>query len=389
MKNKALPALCLLVIIGILAAGLWPFTPKPHNDVSWDPSGWGLQFGDYGTLFSSTAAMRPASPDGYCSLEIWLIPALTDDSNVILAFAPRGNPLQLRIGQNGDAVYVSRQAMRDGAVAEKPYLQVGHAFQQGKPVLVTITAGPMGTEVYLDGKLAITRSDFGLRADDLTGRIVVANSPVGNNTWSGLLRGIAVYGSELSAAEVARHYEAWSSGDRKSLPNLASESLYLFIEGAGQAVHNLGALKQTDLYIPDHYAILYPTFFQPFWKDFSLNTANVKDISNNILAFIPLGFLLSAWAGRSQSTQRCFWIVVLVGGLISLTIEFLQYFIPMRDSDSLDWLLNTAGTMVGAWLYLLDARHNWLGRLPVLGRIWRDLLPSDSLKAPSGAASEP
>ncbi|MGB9236908.1 MAG: VanZ family protein, partial [Terriglobales bacterium] len=348
------------------------------NDVSWAPGGWGLRFGDYGTILSGRDAVPPASKDGYCSLEIWLTPDLADDSNVILAFAPRSNPQQFRIGQNGDAVYVSRQVLRNGAVSERPYTRVGHAFQQGRPALITLTAGERGTEVYLDGKLANTRADFGLSVSDLSGRIVVANSPVGNNTWSGLLQGIAVYSSELPAQEVARHYDAWSGGDRMALTNLGSDSLYLFLEGTGKTVHNLGPSKQPDLYIPDHYMILYPTFLQPFWKDFYLSASGIRDMTNNVLAFVPLGFLLSAWLARRQSRRGSFWYAVLLGGLVSLTIEILQYFIPMRDSDTLDLLLNTAGTMVGAWLYVLEADNQWLEKAPIIGRVWRGLRPVES-----------
>ncbi len=378
MKNRGIAALCLLVVAGILAAGLWPLTPHPRNDVSWAPGGWGLRFGDYGTILSGRDAVPPASKDGYCSLEIWLTPDLADDSNVILAFAPRSNPQQFRIGQNGDAVYVSRQVLRNGAVSERPYTRVGHAFQQGRPALITLTAGERGTEVYLDGKLANTRADFGLSVSDLSGRIVVANSPVGNNTWSGLLQGIAVYSSELPAQEVARHYDAWSGGDRMALTNLGSDSLYLFLEGTGKTVHNLGPSKQPDLYIPDHYMILYPTFLQPFWKDFYLSASGIRDMTNNVLAFVPLGFLLSAWLARRQSRRGSFWYAVLLGGLVSLTIEILQYFIPMRDSDTLDLLLNTAGTMVGAWLYVLEADNQWLEKAPIIGRVWRGLRPVES-----------
>ena len=378
MRNSGLALLCLLVTAGILAAGLWPFTPYPRNDVVWTPDGWGLQFGDYGSILSAADAAAPVSPDGHCSLEIWLTPGLTDDSNVILAYARRDNPHQFRLGQDGDALYVGRQAFRNGSASEGPYIHIGHVFRQGRPVLLTVTAGERGTQVYLDGKRALTRLDFGLSASGLAGRMVVANSPVGNNTWSGVLQGIAVYGRELQAQEVAQHFAEWSAGDRTTLAQMGSDTLYLFREGAGSLVHNLGASSQPDLYIPDHYMILYPAFLHPFWKDSYLTVAAMKDIANNIVAFIPLGFLACAWLSGWRPGTRSLWFAILFGTLLSLTIEVLQYFIPMRDSDSLDWLMNIAGTALGAWLYILQARHDWLGRLPIAGRIWRVICPSNS-----------
>ena len=384
MKNRALAVLCLLVVIGLLGAGLWPFNPHPRNEVSWAPDGQGLRFGDYGTILGSGMVTRPISSDGSCTVEIWLTPGLTDDSNVILAFSIRDNALQFRIGQEGSALYVAREVLRNGSVVESPYIHIDRVFQQGKAVLVTLTAGARGTEVYLNGSLARTRHDFGLSAGDLTGNIVVANSPVGNNSWSGLLRGIALYGSELSAKEVSEHYRDWSTGDRDILMNLGSDTLYLFREGAGKVVHNLGPSKQTDLYIPDHYLILYPYFLYPFWKKFHLSLSSVQDISNNIVAFAPLGFLLNALLFRRQSRRRSFWTSVLLGALLSLTIEVLQYFLPMRDSDTMDLLLNTLGTAAGAWLYILEADHHWLAQLPIVGRIWNAVAPH----APSSDRSE-
>jgi len=371
MNNKPLAASCLLVVAGILVAALWPFIPHPRNEVAWTSDG--LWFGDYGSILSSTDAVRTASPDGNCSLEIWLTPGLTDDFNVILAYALRENPQQFTLGQNGDAFYV----MRNGYLSKAPYIQINHVFRKGMPVLLTLTQGNGRTQVYLNGKLAKTRRDFGLSADNLAGRLVVANSPVGNNSWSGLLQGIAVYGSELSAEQVAAHYEGWSAGNRSTLVTFGSDVLYLFREGTGKVVHNLGRSRnQPDLYIPDHYMILYPSFLRPFWKE-SFRTVAAIDISNNILAFIPLGFLLTAWFSAFCSRGHSVWSAILLGSLLSLFIEILQYFIPMRVSDSMDWLMNTAGTVIGAWLYVLQARYDWLGKLPMAGRVWKVLYPSN------------
>ena len=177
---------------------------------------------------------------------------------------------------------------------------------------------------------------------------------------------------------MARHYDAWSAGDRSNLVAQGSDVLYLFREGSGTAIHNLGASKQPDLYIPAHYLILNRGFLRPFWKDYYGDAVAIKDVVNNIVAFIPLGFLLAAWLSGFQSVGRSFWLALFIGSLLSLTIEVLQYFIPMRISDTMDWLLNTGGTMIGAWLYVLEARYHWLGRLPLAGRIWKVLYPANS-----------
>jgi VanZ family protein len=383
MKNKSLAALCLIVVFGLLGAGLWPFNTHPRNEVSWSPDGKGLRFGAYGTVLGSRVIAQPISVDGSCTVEIFLTPGLADDSNTILAFSVRDDPPHLQIGQAGSALYVLRDIFRSGTEVEHPYINIAHVFQQGQPVLLTVTAGPQGTEVYVNGGLARTRRDFGLSARDLTGNLVIANSPVGNDSWSGLLQGMAFYGSELSATEVSRHYHDWSTGDRTILTNLGSDTLYLFREGTGRVVRNMGPSRQTDLYIPDHYVVLHPQFLRPFWKDNYLSVASLRDISVNIWGFAPLGFLLNAVLWRFKSRRRSFRTSVLLGALLSLIIEVLQYFLPMRVSDSMDVLTNTLGTMIGAWLYILEVDHGWLARVPVVGEIWNVVAPADSHVGPS------
>jgi VanZ family protein len=352
-------------------ATLWPFDPIPANELSWSPRGWGLRFGDYATLFSSGDAIAPPGTNGDCSLEIALVPALTDDGNVILAYAPRENPGQFRVGQAGAGFYVSREVElgHSRSIAARPYLLVPRVFRGGIPILITVTAGDRGTRVYIDGKLVASRDDFGLTASDLAGPIVVANSPTGNNSWSGLLQGIAVYSSQLSARDVVDHYRLWSQGEPANL-RASVDSLYLFREGSGKSVHNLGQSKQPDLVMPAHYQILYPTFLHPFWKDFHLDSAKLHDMSNNVIAYIPLGFLACCWFVRNQKNGRAFWLAILFGSLLSLSLESLQYFLPMRNSDSMDWLTNTSGATIGALLGWSELRYTWMKKIPFLGRLW-------------------
>jgi hypothetical protein len=76
----------VLVLGGILTAGLWPFH-SPKNDVSWLPSGSGLSFGAYGTILSSGMFDATNVADHTpCSLEIWVESYLPWDTSTLLAF---------------------------------------------------------------------------------------------------------------------------------------------------------------------------------------------------------------------------------------------------------------------------------------------------------------
>ena len=72
-----------------------------------------------------------------------------------------------------------------------------------------MTSDGQDTAVYIDGNLVTRSSRFGLSLKDLAGKLIVANSPLQGNSWSGQLRGLAIYKSELTADQVAQHYQDW------------------------------------------------------------------------------------------------------------------------------------------------------------------------------------
>ena len=96
----------------------------------------------------------------------------------------------------------------------------------------------------------------------------------------------------------------------------------------------------------------------PYWTWF--------DVLINIAGYAPLGFLLNLGFWR-QSWRKTGWLwAVLMGSGLSLAMEFLQIFLPQRVSSNTDWLLNTAGVLLGALCVPLFA---WMGVL----RRWSDV----------------
>src|ERR1700689_1472798 len=79
--------LCLLVLGGILVAGLWPFR-RPVNAVTWLEGQNGLRLAGHATLWSSGPFQTTGQPDeGSRSLELWVQPSLARASSTILAFS--------------------------------------------------------------------------------------------------------------------------------------------------------------------------------------------------------------------------------------------------------------------------------------------------------------
>lgn len=254
-----LGVICVAVLCGILVAGLWPFH-APTNRVTWLGTENGLRFADAGTLVSTGEFRLAAQEEASCSIEVWIKPALRQDSNTLLAFYTPQNPVQLALHQSDTDLLLERDAGRGAHRTRAAALYVNEVFRSMRPVFMTVSAGPRGTAVYIDGVLAKAAPRFLVTAGDCTGRLVVATSPVGNDDWTGQLRGLAIYHGEITPPQVVRHYNTWTE---KGRPDLTGEercaALYLFREHGGNRVHSQVG-PGPDLLIPERYQIVDQVF---------------------------------------------------------------------------------------------------------------------------------
>lgn len=74
------------------------------------------------------------------------------------------------------------------------------------------------------------------------------------------------------------------------------------------------------------------------------------DLLVNVLAYVPLGFLLALTALPWMAPRRAAIAATLAGTALSLALEVAQGFIPERVSSNLDLLNNGLGAMIGALL---------------------------------------
>jgi hypothetical protein len=351
IANKLLLLACFLILCGILVAGLLPFTPHLKNQVRWLDHQNGLYFGAHASILSLTPLHVDGPPDGPCSVELWLQPGSVDRSNTMLAFQMPETPLQFRIQQNNDALMLTRQVTGADHEASRKLIYINDVFRQDTPLLITVTSGAQGTAVYLNGNPTRSSTDFGLTRRDLNGGIVVGNSPVVNDSWSGVLRGIGIYNRELTADQVRHDYEEWTrSGQPGDLGEKKAVAIYPFTERSGKVVHSQVS-SAVDLQIPDYYLVLYPPFLQPFWKHWGWNWAFWKDGLINVAGFMPLGFCYCAYFSLSRPVSRAIILTVIFGCAISFIIEATQFYLPTRDSDSMDVINNTLGTVLGSLCY--------------------------------------
>jgi VanZ family protein len=369
-------AILLFVVGGILWAGLWPFQ-SPKNDVAWLPSGHGLSFGTYGTILSSGVFdMTNAGDRAPCSLEMWVQSYLPWDTSTLLAFYDPETHKQFSLHQSLTNLELrsNRRATRDktnrvGVV----HLYVDSVFRQGQQRFITLTSDGNQTEVYIDGGLAAVTSQFPLSTADLTGELIVANSPVQNDSWEGRLFGLAIYRQELSPSQVLDHYQTWTKAGRPALTaDEHNTALYLFDEHAGGIMHNV-VKSGVDLYIPERYTVFDEKFLDRPWDEYSPNWSYVKNVLINIGGFIPLGFCASAYLSSVRKIRRAVLFTILLGCAATLTIEILQAYLPTRDSGMTDLITNTFGTCLGVALYHYRAARTLY--FAVLNRILSLRLP--------------
>ncbi len=346
--------ICLYVLGITLTAGLWPFH-APANGVEWVRGGDGLEFGRHGSAVSSGAIPADDPFDASTTLEIWLQPARTKGNGTILSFDGSAHPgASFSLHQTGDALSIRRNNVDPQGIAWTAVFYLRGILHEEKPVFVTIGLDSPQTSVYVNGVLA--HSFPNSRAwNDLTGRIVLANSPTINDSWAGNIFRLAIYRQRLTASEVAENYATWMTGRK---PTQAAErsavALYLFDERSGTDVHNK-LDPATDLIIPDHYFVLHPGFMTVPWKEYRATWSYWLDVGVNVAGFIPFGFCVFAYLSLVRIIKHPGAATILLGFFTSLTIELLQAYLPTRSSGMTDLITNTLGTAIGVmiWRHLI------------------------------------
>jgi glycopeptide antibiotics resistance protein len=350
--------ICALMVCILLAAGLAPFH-SPKNQVKWLEKRNGLQFSRYSSILSAGAIHASAAADTTPeSIELWLVPSSLRSTNTILSFDESEHPgPAFLIRQYKDAVIVRQSYIDNLSVARTEWLAALKAICESQPVLLTVTLGKQGASIYVDGGLSEAFATRGPSMNNLTGRLVLANSPQANDSWPGQILGLAIYHSQLTPTQVAEHYQSWKRNQQPSIgKDEAPVALYLFNEGKGNIVHNQ-LDSTTGLIIPEHYFVLHPQFLSSVMSDYRANWHYWQDIAVNIVGFIPLGFLVATYFSEVRTIKHPAATTIVVGLLTSFTIESLQFFLPTRSSGSTDLITNTLGTAIGVMF-----RRSWIAQ---------------------------
>lgn len=116
----------------------------------------------------------------------------------------------------------------------------------------------------------------------------------------------------------------------------------------------------------------------PFLLSRSLKGVPPLDFSLNVLLFLPFGFGLSPFLQRRGiKGKKALFTTLIAGFVTSYAAEFLQFYIPTRDSGWNDTISNTTGVVAGYLLFavlgpaILRLLSNWEVRLESLVSVRR------------------
>jgi VanZ family protein len=274
-------------------------------------------------------------------------PARAWGSGTLLAFYEPLSGRQFSLQQD----YTDLALQRDiGGENYQTNLIVDNVFRR-KQAFITLTSDGQDAAVYIDGNLVTRSSRFGLSLSDFGGQLILASSPLQSNRWSGEVRGLALYKSKLTADQVVRHYQHWT---RKGRPDAGENelplALYTLDEHAGKIIHNQVG-SGNDLCIPDRYRVVNQTLLEPPWTEFQTQKTYLENALVNIAGFVPLGFCFGAYFTSVRRIKHGILATIVLGAIVSLTIEVLQAYLPTRDSGFTDLITNTLGTSAGVALY--------------------------------------
>lgn len=140
--------------------------------------------------------------------------------------------------------------------------------------------------------------------------------------------------ADIGASRAADAFGAPDTAYR--LPRLLAAAYAILIGYA--CLHPMSGWQQSGLPLFDFLLEPWPRYLR------------TEDLVLNVLGFVPLGLVLAPALPRKLGWLATVLIATLLGGLLSLSVETLQNFLPTRISSNVDLGCNTLGSLMGAVL---------------------------------------
>jgi hypothetical protein len=333
----------IVLCLGYLIVGLWPFNFHAHNRAQVSRDGKGLHFEPLAIATGGDVSLGSSF-----SIEMMVSVETKAMGNIRSLFSIYNGafPEDLFAAQWKDE-FLMRLPFTDPK-GRRRYreIDIESALPEWKPRFLAIVCGIGGTALFVDGQLAKAYPRVVPRLPNLHGELILGDSPNEDRAFTGTLFGFALFNRALSSVEVGHHKLLWDMGKAENLatePELAR--LYLFDRIQGSAVKDLSRSART-LVIPEHYRAINRRVLS--WQNWTLTIANVQDIVINVLGFVPFGFFYYAWrCHKGGGFISSIAATVLASAIVSVAIELTQVLLPTRSSSMRDLICNILGGALG------------------------------------------
>lgn len=352
---------------------LWPFDLKVRkidNNVTWLRNEKGIRIIDKGQvrskappdkIFDSVVSANAITVETLISTDLQQTDPARSPARIVsysIGFTKRN----FTLGQDNDCL-VFRLRTTESSPNGLPSVKAEHVFPSCGHLYVVATYDGRSAKLYLNGQIAAKRHYIKptLSNWDNSCFLVLGNEITGNRPWSGEIRYLAIYNRALSEREIFHNYSNMNNGNNLPRMTTGPIALYTFGEYRGKVVQNKAKNNyDLDLCIPQDYNVsrtvfaLYP--FRCFWEDFE-----IKDFVINIIGFIPMSFVFYlAFLAKFENFSTSIILSIVMGFVISTSIEFLQTYSMIRFAMTLDIIYNLIGVIIG--LVALYPYHK---------RVWR------------------
>ena len=339
------------IIVTTFFIGLKPFNFVSKNDAHLDSEHAALVFNNsikggnsivQGIAYSETDLDFGETPELSILLELESHGA-PSGLGVILTFLDEHDQPPLIIAQWQD--HIAMRSRRVNKSPEKQYVESGikNCFNENDFFTLLLSSSSKGTDVFINGHFVDAHSWYHLKDPDgpFGGRLILGNNAFATQPWQGSLKRIALYNKALDPQEI----------DSAHSSRIVEYANFEKRESSLSATSSFGS------------ALNIPKYYRPAKRDLLSRHQSEdlpepllkRDITINILGFMPLGFaalFFSTRSGKRFELRSSIVYALSTVVLSSLLIEFLQSYLPSRDSSQLDLLCNSAG---GAFIVLIAA----------------------------------
>jgi VanZ family protein len=263
----------------------------------------------------------------------------------ILSYSLDDERLNFMIGQWEDGIVFKLRALGK----PKPiHFETERVLKKGEKERIGIVFDGEKLLLYQNGEIKNEKKTGPLSFSNWDGSylLVIGSEANGKFPWEGNIYSIKIFDRALLPEEIERLALPGSAQRDGDIPLVD----YSF-DASGSVIKDGGQGEPANLVIPKRFKpyerafLERPSSLKEIWR-------NIGDILINLFGFIPFGFLLSESLNRRHwSMKSAMFLSVMLGFIISLTIEILQAYLPTRDSSMSDLIANTVGSGIGSIAY--------------------------------------